>query len=111
MEEPALTMGLDLNVEKTKYINTSRSKQQDVHTRTVDINGIVYREVTGFKYFGLIITSDTSCERDTKARMGAGNRSNYALTKIMKSQEISKRTKQKIYRTIIRPVVMYGCEG
>jgi hypothetical protein len=26
MEEPALTIGLDINVEKTKYINTSRSR-------------------------------------------------------------------------------------
>jgi hypothetical protein len=31
MEEPALTIGLDINVEKTKYINTSRSRQQDTH--------------------------------------------------------------------------------
>jgi hypothetical protein len=51
------------------------------------------------------------CERDTKARMAAGNQSYYALTKIMKSQEISKSTKLKIYRTIIRPIGMYGCEG
>jgi hypothetical protein len=29
----------------------------------------------------------------------------------MKLQEISKSTKLKIYRTIITPIVMYGCEG
>jgi hypothetical protein len=29
----------------------------------------------------------------------------------MKSREISKSTKLKIYITIIRPSVMYGCEG
>jgi hypothetical protein len=38
MEEPALTIGLDINAEKTKYINTSRYRQQDAYTRTVDIN-------------------------------------------------------------------------
>jgi hypothetical protein len=59
---------------------------------------------------GSIITSD-NCERDIKARITAGNQSYYALTKIMKSREISKSTKLKIYRTIIRSVVMYGCEG
>jgi hypothetical protein len=32
-------------------------------------------------------------------------------TKIMKSGEISKSTKLKICRTIIRPIVVYGCEG
>jgi hypothetical protein len=60
---------------------------------------------------GSIITSDNNCERDIKARMTAGNRSYYDLIKIMKSREISKSTKPKIYRTMIRPVVMYGCEG
>jgi hypothetical protein len=38
MEEPALTIGLDIHVEKTRYTNTSRSRQQDAYTRTVDIN-------------------------------------------------------------------------
>jgi hypothetical protein len=76
----------------------------------MDINGKVYQEVTDFKYLGSIITSD-NCEREIKARMAAGNWSCYTLTKITKSQEISKSTKLKIYRTIIRPVVMYGCEG
>jgi hypothetical protein len=33
------------------------------------------------------------------------------MTKIMKSREISKSTKLKIYRTIIRSIVMNGCEG
>jgi hypothetical protein len=49
--------------------------------------------------------------RDIKARMAVGNQSYYALTKIMKAREISKSTKLKIYKTIIRPIVMYGCDG
>jgi hypothetical protein len=77
----------------------------------VDINGKVYQEVTDFKYLGSIITSDNNCERDKKARMAYRNRSYYALTKIMKSREISKSTKLKIYTTISRPIVIYGCEG
>jgi hypothetical protein len=73
----------------------------------VDINGKIYQEVTDFKYFGSTITSDNSCERDIKARMAAGNQSYYALTKIMESWEISKSTKLKIYRTIIKPIITY----
>jgi hypothetical protein len=106
-----LTIRIDINVEKTKYINTSRYREQDVHTRTVDINRKVYQEVTDFKYLGSIITSDNNCERYIKPRMAAGNRSYYAVTKIMKSREISKSSKLKIYRTIVRPIIMYGYEG
>jgi hypothetical protein len=32
MEEPALTIWLDINAEKMKYMNTSRCRQQDTHT-------------------------------------------------------------------------------
>jgi hypothetical protein len=60
---------------------------------------------------GLITTSDNNCERDIKARIAAGNQCYYALTKIMKSWKISKSTKLKIYITIIRSIIMYGCEG
>jgi hypothetical protein len=90
MEELALIIGLDINVGKTKYINTSRSRQQDSYTRAVDINGKVYPEVTDFKYLGSIITSDNTCDRDIKASMAAGKRSYYTMTKIMKSREIPK---------------------
>jgi hypothetical protein len=58
MEEPALTIGLDINVDKMKYMNTSRARQQNADTRAVNINGKVYQEVTDFKYLGLIITTD-----------------------------------------------------
>jgi hypothetical protein len=111
MEEPALTIGLDVNVEKTKYISTSISRQQDAHTRAADVNRKVYHKVTDFKYLGSITASDNNCERDVRDRRAAGNRSDYALAKIMKSKEMSKSTELNIYRTIIKPIVMYGCEG
>jgi hypothetical protein len=56
-------------------------------------------------------TPGISASAVIKARMAAGNRSHYAPTKIMKSREISKSTKLKIHRTVIRPVVMCGCKG
>jgi hypothetical protein len=62
----------------------------------VDIDGKIYPEVTDFKYLGSIITIDNNCDRDIKARMAAGNRSYYAMTKILKSRDVSKSTKLKI---------------
>jgi hypothetical protein len=52
MKEPTLTIGLDINVQKMKYINTSRSRQQDAHTRTVDINRKVHQEVRDLNTWG-----------------------------------------------------------
>jgi hypothetical protein len=88
MEEPALTTGLDINVDKSKYMNTYRTRQQSADTTSADINGKVYKVVTDFKYLGSIIASDNNCERAIKARMAAENRSYCTLTAIMKLQEI-----------------------
>jgi hypothetical protein len=74
----------------------------------VDINGKIYQEVTDFKYLGSIITSDNNFERHIKARMAAGNQCSVQNNEVT---EISKSTKLKIYRTLIRPIVLYGCEG
>jgi hypothetical protein len=61
----------------------------------------------------LIICDNWKCnfEREIKARMAAGNWRYYALAKIMKSREISKSTKLKIYRTIIRKMCMVVRDG
>jgi hypothetical protein len=44
MEEPSLSIGLDINVDKTKYTNTFRTRQQNADTRAVDINEKVYQK-------------------------------------------------------------------
>jgi hypothetical protein len=44
--ELALKIGLAINVDKTKYMNTSRTRQQNSGTRVMDIIGKVYQEVT-----------------------------------------------------------------
>jgi hypothetical protein len=46
MGELAFKIGLAINVDKTKYMNTSRTRQQNSGTRVMDIIGKVYQEVT-----------------------------------------------------------------
>jgi hypothetical protein len=46
-----------------------------------------------------------------KIRTAAGNRCYFSLIKLFKSRAVARYTKVTIYRTIIRPVVTYGCEN
>ena len=48
---------------------------------------------------------------DIKARLSAGNRALYPLRSLLKSKYLANADKLKLYKVLIRPVVMYGCES
>jgi hypothetical protein len=45
-----------------------------------------------------------------KSRLNSGNACYYSVQNILSSHIISKNLKIKIYKTVILPVVLYGCE-
>jgi len=61
---------------------------------------------SGFK--GL--TSQNSVQEEIKSRLKSGNVCYHSVQNILFSSLLSKNLKVKIYRTMILPVVFYGCE-
>jgi hypothetical protein len=47
---------------------------------------------------------------ETKSGLNAGNACYYSVQNLLSSSLISKNLKIKIYKTIILPVVLYGCK-
>ena len=47
---------------------------------------------------------------EIKSRLRSGNACYYSVQNLLSSRLLSKNLKIKIYRTIILPVVLYGCE-
>lgn len=87
---------------------TSRSVPDEVPD--LRINEASFEKVNDFKYLGSRITIDNSYMSEINKRILQGNRCFYSLIKTMKSRSLSRKTKIRIYRTVIRPVVMYGAE-
>jgi len=56
------------------------------------------------------MNADYLIEEEIKERIAAGNRSFFANKKIFQSKLITRKTKERLYRTVIRPVVVYGYE-
>ena len=63
-----------------------------------------------FKYLGTNLTNRNSIAEEIKSRLRAGNACYYSVQNLLSSRLLSKNLKIKIYRTIILPVVLYGCE-
>ena len=66
--------------------------------------------VEEFKYLGTMSTNQNSIQEEIKSRMKLGNACYYSVQNLLSSRLLSNNLKIKIYRTIILPVVLNGCE-
>jgi hypothetical protein len=60
-----------------------------------------------FKYLGEKLTDQNCMQEEIKSRLNSGNA---CYQSILSSRLLSRNVKVKIYKTIILPVVLYGCE-
>ena len=56
------------------------------------------------------MTNKNYIQEEIKCRLKAGNSCYYSVQTLLSSRFLSKNLKIKIYKTIIEPVVLYGCE-
>ena len=67
--------------------------------------------VTDFIFFGSRITVDSDCSHEIKRHLFLGRKAMTNLDSILKSRDITLPTKVHLVKTMVFPVVMYGCEG
>ena len=56
------------------------------------------------------MTNQNSIQEEIKCRLKTGNSCYYSVQTLLPSRLLSKNLKIKIKKTIILPVVLYGCE-
>ena len=74
------------------------------------IDDSTFERVEEFKYLGTNLTNQHSIAEEIKSRLSSGNACCHSVQNLLSSRLLSKNLKIKIYRTIILPVVLYGCE-
>jgi hypothetical protein len=67
--------------------------------------------VAKFKYFEITLRNQNDIHDDIKSRLHSGNVCHYSVQNLSSSRLIyKKKLKTKIHKTVISPVVLYGCE-
>jgi hypothetical protein len=66
--------------------------------------------VAKFRYLGTTITNQNLIQEEIKRRLNSGNAGYHSFQNLLSSRLLSKNIKIRIYRTLILPVVLYGCE-
>ena len=76
----------------------------------IDNTRISFERVEVFKYLGTTLTNKNSIEKEIKSRLKSGNACYHTVQNLLSSNLLSKNLEIKMHRTIILPVVSYGCE-
>jgi len=76
----------------------------------VRMDNSTFERVEEFKYLGTTLTNQNAIQEEIKSRLRSGNVCYYSVQNLLSSRLLSKNLKIKIYRTIILPVILYGCE-
>jgi len=106
---PTREIGLEVSANKTKYMVMS-GDQNAGRIQSVRIDNSTFEKVEGFKYLGTNLTNQNSIPEEIKSRLRSGNACYHSVQNLLSSRLLSKNLKFTIYRTIILPVVLYGCE-
>ena len=70
-----------------------------------------FEHVKEFYYLGSQLNQTNSTNSEIKTRILSGNRCYYAYGKLMKARALNRSSKLKTYKSLLRPVVTYGCEA
>jgi hypothetical protein len=102
-------VGLEVNPEETKCMLMSRS-QNIGQKHNVKVAGRSFEDVAKFRYLGTTLTNQNCVHEEFNSRLNSGNASYRLVESPLYSRLLSRNIKVKIYKTIILPVVLYGCE-
>jgi hypothetical protein len=107
LKKTSLQAELTINEHKTKYIRCTK-KQHKVDG--IDNTQTHLEQVKSFKYLGSIVKGNNSVEEEMKSRISVGNEAFYANQDLFKSKLLTRNSKLRMYKTLVRPVVTYVCE-
>ena len=97
-------VGLQFNIQKTKIMASGPIPSWEIDGETVET-------VSDFIFWGSKITADGDCSHEIKRRLLLRRKVMTNLDSILKSRNITLPTKVHLVKTMVFPMVMYGCES
>ncbi|KAK3543056.1 hypothetical protein QTP70_010554 [Hemibagrus guttatus] len=98
--------GMKVSRSKTEYMCVNEREGSG----TVRLQGEEMKKVQEFKYLGSTVQSNGECGNEVKKRVQAGWNGWRKVSGVLCDRKISARIKGKVYRTVVRPAMLYGLE-
>ena len=104
VKEESEKVGLKINIKKTKIMAPSPIISWQTDGETMET-------VKDFIFLGSKITEDGDCNHEIKRPLLLERKAMTKLDSILKCRDIILPTKVCLVKTMVFPVVMYGCES
>ena len=104
VKEESEKVGLKLNIQKRKIMASGPITSWEIDGETVET-------VSDFIFWGSKITADSDCSHEIKRCLLHGRKVMTNLDSILKSRVVTFSTNVCLVKTMVFPVVMYGCES
>ncbi|KAK3555878.1 hypothetical protein QTP86_029812 [Hemibagrus guttatus] len=98
--------GMKVSHSKTEYMCVNEREGSG----TVRLQGEEVKKVQEFKYLGSTVQSNGECGKKVKKRVQAGWNGWRKVSGVLCDRKISARIKGKVYRTVVRPAMLYSLE-
>ena len=104
VKEENLKAGLKLNIHKTKIMASGPITSWQIDGETMET-------VSDFIFGGSKITADGDCSHEIKICLLLGRKAMTNIDSILKNRDINLPTKVRLFKAMVFPVVIYGCES
>ena len=104
IKEESEKVGLKLNIQKSKIMASSPITSWVIQGKTLET-------VADFNFGGSKITADDDCSREIRRRLLLVWKITTNLDGIFKSRDITLQIKIHLIKTVVFPVIMYGCDS
>jgi hypothetical protein len=102
-------VGLDVNTEKTKYMLLSRHQNAGKY-HDIKIASRCFENVAKLRYLGMAVTNQNLIQEEIHRKLNSCNACYQQSKSFCLLVCCLKNIKIRLYKTIILPMVLYGCE-
>jgi hypothetical protein len=102
-------VGLEVNPENTKYM-LMLPYQKVGQKHSIKTLNRSFEDMAKFKCLGTTLTDQNCMLEEIKSRLNLGDACYHSVQSLLSSYLLSRNVKVKVYKSIILPFVLYGCE-
>ena len=100
--------GLKVNIGKTESMVSSKGGHEEANIQAED--GTVLKQSDEFRYLGSVLAEEGGTEKAVRQRVKEAWQKWREVTGVTLDKKMPLKLRMKVYKTVVRPVLLYGAE-